>query len=85
MKRHPEHYPAADWHCACGEDFFGGTAAYSNSELRAHIDWHTAGRLRRTIRRLATWVRGVSITIPAGRRARAKVLDDARRIYFHRG
>lgn len=50
------HYPAADWHCTCGEDFFGGTAAYSNSELRAHIDWHAAGRVRRIIRRI---VRGV--------------------------
>lgn len=30
------HRPAADWHCACGADLFGGSAAYSWSLFKAH-------------------------------------------------
>lgn len=37
-----EHAMVADWTCACGEDFFGGTAAYS--DLAHHQ--HQEGRIR---------------------------------------
>jgi hypothetical protein len=32
-----EHWIVADWTCACGEDMFGGTAAYSALLWSKHL------------------------------------------------
>lgn len=31
------HGPAGDWHCSCGEDLFGGSAAYGHAVYRSHL------------------------------------------------
>lgn len=32
-----EHQPGPDWTCACGYDYFGGSAAYSWQLYEAHL------------------------------------------------
>lgn len=41
-----DHGTGQDWHCACGVDFFGGTAAYSWGEWMAHRNAHVAAEVR---------------------------------------
>lgn len=40
------HVPAEDWHCSCGEDLFGGSAAYAYELYKSHV----AGLLKEWIR-----------------------------------
>lgn len=35
-----EHRIVGDWTCACGEDLFGGTAAYSRLLAEEHLRQH---------------------------------------------